>query len=84
LFKSPKILCLKAQPYVGALRTGTLEMKCGKKVEMPISCALMIIRSLGNGQQITTSNNISIFKQRDKFKIIVSSSKQRAGDVYLN
>jgi len=44
----------------------------------------MIIRSLGNGQQITTSNNISIFKQYDKFKIIVSSSKQRARDVYLD
>lgn len=55
-----------------------------QKVEVPISRALKIIRSLGNGQQITTSNNISIFKQHDKFKIIVSSSKQRAGDVYLD
>lgn len=55
-----------------------------QKVEVPISRALKIIRSLGNGQQITTSNNISIFKQYDKFKIIVSSSKQRAGDVYLD
>jgi hypothetical protein len=25
-----------------------------------------------------------LFKQHDKFKIIVSSSKQRAGDVYLD
>jgi hypothetical protein len=55
-----------------------------QKVEVPISRAIKIIRSLGNGQQITTSNNISIFKQYDKFKIIVSSSKQRAGDVYLD
>lgn len=55
-----------------------------QKVEVPISRALKIIRSLGNGQKITTSNNISIFKQHDKFKIIVLSSKQRAGDVYLD
>lgn len=55
-----------------------------QKVEVPISRALKIIRSLGSGQQITTSNNISIFKQYDKFKIIVSSSKQRSGDVYLD
>jgi len=55
-----------------------------QKVEVPISRALKIIRSLSNGQQITTSNNISIFKQYDKFKIIVSSSKQRSGDVYLD
>jgi hypothetical protein len=55
-----------------------------QEVEVPISRAAKIIRSLANGQQITTSNNISIFKQHDKFKIIVSSSKQRAGDVYLD
>ena len=54
-----------------------------QKVEVPISRALKIIRSLGTGQQITTSNNISIFKQHDKFKIIVSSSRQRSGDVFL-
>lgn len=55
-----------------------------QKVEVPISRALKIIRSLGTGQQITTSNNISIFKQYDKFKVIVSSSRQRSGDVFLN
>jgi hypothetical protein len=55
-----------------------------QKVEVPVSRALKIIRSLTNGQQITTSNNVSIFKQQDKFKIIVSSSKQRAGDIFLD
>lgn len=55
-----------------------------QKVEVPISRAAKLIRSLPNGQQITTSNNVSIFKQYDKFKIIVSSSKQRAGDVFLD
>jgi hypothetical protein len=55
-----------------------------QKVEVPISRALKLIRSLPNGQQITTSNNVSIFKQYDKFKIIVSASKQRAGDVFLD
>lgn len=55
-----------------------------QKVEVPIGKALKIIRSLQAGGQITTSNNISIFRQPGKFKLIVSSSKQRAGDVYLD
>lgn len=54
------------------------------KVTVPISRAIKLFRSLPSGQQITTSNNISIFRQYDKFKIIVSSSKQRAGDVFLD
>ncbi len=55
-----------------------------QKVEVPISKALKIIRSITNGQQITTNNDISIFKQPGKFKIIVSSSRQKSGDVFLD
>jgi len=55
-----------------------------QKVTVPVLRALKIIRSLTPGQQITTSNNISIFRQTGKFKIIVSSSRQRSGDVFLD
>ncbi len=55
-----------------------------QKVEVPISRALKIIRSLTTGQQITTNNSISIFKQSGAYKIIVSSSRQRAGDIFLD
>ncbi len=55
-----------------------------QKVEVPIGKALKIVSSLQPGAQITTSNNISIFRQSGKFKLIVSSSKQKAGDVYLD
>ncbi len=55
-----------------------------QKVEVPVGKAMKIIRSLQPGGQITTSNNISIFRQPGKFKLIVSSSKQKSGDVYLD
>ncbi len=55
-----------------------------QKVEVPISRALKIIRSLTTGQQITTNNSVSIFKQSGGYKIIVSSSRQRAGDIFLD
>jgi hypothetical protein len=55
-----------------------------QKVEVPIGKALKIIRSLQPGGQIATNNNISIFRQHGKFKLIVSSSKQKSGDVYLD
>ncbi|HXA02461.1 MAG TPA: strawberry notch C-terminal domain-containing protein, partial [Cytophagaceae bacterium] len=54
------------------------------KVDVPIERALKIIKSMGLGGQINTNNNISIFRQADKYKIIVPSSKQRGGDVFLN
>lgn len=55
-----------------------------QKVNVPIGRALKIIRSLTTGGQITTNNNISLFKQQGQFRIIVSSSRSQAGDVYLD
>lgn len=55
-----------------------------QKTVVPVIKALKVIRSMSVGQQITTSNNVSIFKQPGKFKIIVSSSRSRSGDVYLD
>lgn len=54
-----------------------------QKVSVPISRARKVIRSLNTSGQIVTSNNVSIFKQPEGYKIIVSSSRQRAGDVFL-
>jgi hypothetical protein len=55
-----------------------------QKVEVPVSRALKVIRSLTIGQQITTNNSVSIFKQAGGYKIIVSSSRQRSGDIFLD
>jgi predicted RNA methylase len=55
-----------------------------QKTVVPVSRATKIIRSLVIGQGITTKNNISIFKQSGQFKIMVSSSRSRGGDVYLD
>lgn len=55
-----------------------------QKTEVPIKYALKIINSLPVGRHMLTSNDVSIFRQPDKFKLIVSSSRQRAGDVFLD
>jgi len=55
-----------------------------QKTVVPISRAIKIIRSLTIGSTITTKNNISIFKQPGKFKILVSSARSRGGDIYLD
>lgn len=55
-----------------------------QKVTVPISRAVKIIRSMITGTQITTNNGVSLFKQSGKYKIIVSSSRSKAGDIYLD
>jgi len=55
-----------------------------QKTEVPIKYAFKIINSLPVGRHILTSNDVSIFRQPDKFKLIVSSSRQRSGDVFLD
>lgn len=54
------------------------------EVTVPILKALPLIRSLVNGGQISTNIGLSIFKKDDKYRIIVSASRQRAGDIYLD
>ncbi len=54
------------------------------KVDVPIERALKIIKSLGQGSQINTNNNLSFFRQGDNFKIIVPGTKARGGEFFLN
>ncbi len=56
----------------------------GQKTVVPISRAMKIIRSLTTGASITTKNGVSIFRQPGKFKIVVSSSRSKGGDTYLD
>lgn len=55
-----------------------------QKVTVPISRAVKIIRSMTTGSQITTNNGVSLFKQPGRYKIIVSASRSKAGDIYLD
>jgi predicted RNA methylase len=55
-----------------------------QKTIVPISRAMKIIRSLTIGASITTKNGVSIFRQPGKFKIVVSSSRSKGGDTYLD
>lgn len=55
-----------------------------QRVTVPIGRALKIIRSMSTGAQLTTANDLSFFKQPGKYKIIVSSSRSKAGDIYLD
>lgn len=55
-----------------------------QKTDVPILRALKVIRSLTIGQQVTTSNGISIFHQAEGYKIITSSSRSRSGDIFLD
>jgi predicted RNA methylase len=55
-----------------------------QKTTVPVSRAIKIIRSLTNGSSITTKNDVSIFKQNDQFKIMVSSARSRGGEIYLD
>lgn len=54
------------------------------KVTVPILKSLSIIRSLVNGGQFTTDNGISFFKKSNRFRVVVSGSRQRAGDIFLD
>jgi len=53
-------------------------------VKVPIIKALPLIRSLVNGGQLNTDNGLSFFKKGDRFRVIVSGSRQRAGDIFLD
>jgi hypothetical protein len=55
-----------------------------QKTVVPISRAMKIIRSLTIGSSITTKNGVSIFRQPDKFKLVVSAARSKGGDTYLD
>jgi len=54
------------------------------KTVVPISRALKVIRSLTTGASATTKNGISFFKQAGRFKIVVSASRAKGGDTFLD
>ncbi len=54
------------------------------KVVVPIIKALPLIKSLVSGGHITTNNGVSFFRQGSYFKIIVSASRAKGGDIYLD
>jgi hypothetical protein len=53
-------------------------------VVVPILKALPIIKSLPIGNNISTNNGLSFIRNQDSFKLIVSASKSKAGDLYLD
>jgi predicted RNA methylase len=55
-----------------------------QKTVVPISRAMKIIRSLIGGASITTKNGVSIFRQPDNFKIVVSAARSKGGETYLD
>jgi predicted RNA methylase len=54
------------------------------KIVVPIIKALPLIKSLVNSNGINTGNGIGLFKQGGFFKIIVSASRAKGGDIYLD
>lgn len=53
-------------------------------VTVPIHAALPLIKSLVQNSHIVTSNGLSFFKQGQQYKIVVSGSRLRGGDIYLD
>lgn len=60
----------------------------GEKVQdnvvVPILKALPIIKSLTLNNQVITNNGLSIFKTGNHFKLIISASRSKGGDIYLD
>lgn len=55
------------------------------KIIVPIAKALKVIGSMTNGNSITASHGLSIFKQYDEtYRIIVPSSQKKGGIIFLN
>lgn len=54
------------------------------RVVVPIMKALPLVKSLVQNNHIVTNNGISLFKNGEHFKIIVSASRSRGGDIYLD
>jgi hypothetical protein len=54
------------------------------KVVVPILKALPLIKSLTHSNQIVTNNGLSIFRFGNYYKLIISASRSRGGDIYLD
>jgi predicted RNA methylase len=54
------------------------------RVVVPILKALPLIKSLTQNNQIVTNNGLSIFKTGENFKLIISASRTKGGDIYLD
>ncbi|MFN4313306.1 MAG: strawberry notch C-terminal domain-containing protein [Chitinophagaceae bacterium] len=54
------------------------------KIVVPILKALPLIKSITQNGQIVTNNGISFFRKGDDYKIVVSASRSKGGDIYLD
>ncbi len=54
------------------------------RVVVPILKALPLIRSLTSHATIVTNNGLSFFRYGDFYKLIISASRSRGGDIYLD
>lgn len=53
-------------------------------VSVPLHGAISIVRSLVDGKSVETTNGISLIRQGMDFRIIVSSNRQKAGDIFTD
>jgi hypothetical protein len=54
------------------------------KVVVPILKALPLIKSLTHSNQIVMNNGLSFFRTGNGYKLIISASRSRGGDIYLD
>jgi hypothetical protein len=54
------------------------------KVVVPILKALPLIKSVTSHASIVTNNGLSFFRYGDYYKLIISASRSRGGDIYLD
>ncbi|MBL7731309.1 MAG: strawberry notch C-terminal domain-containing protein [Chitinophagaceae bacterium] len=54
------------------------------KVVVPILKAAPIIKSITQNSHIVTNNGLSFFRTGNYFKLIISASRSRGGDIYLD
>lgn len=55
-----------------------------EKVVVPILKALPLIKSLQSGHGMSCNNNMSIFKRGSYYQLVLPSSRQKGGDIYLD
>ncbi|MCS3797154.1 strawberry notch C-terminal domain-containing protein [Niastella sp. OAS944] len=58
--------------------------KVQDKVLVPILKALPIIKSLTINNQVETNNGLSILRNGNNFKLIISAARSKGGDIYLD
>jgi hypothetical protein len=54
------------------------------KVVVPVIKALPLIKSLTTNGHIVTTNGISVFRHGNGYKIVVSASRSKGGDIFLD